>query len=257
MNILFSLILFKTALSAPPQALPEHNLFTQPLADPLSPESSLTVRTLTDSQTGILGRLGVNRPLVQFTNGRFTTQIGFSALAHMGFQSDGELTFGLRTFDGIFAVPISLAVGETVLTLRWLHRSSHYADGIRFEDEMPSNTDSTSSESLEFSVSETRGWVTGHNRFEWRYHSVHETSRYLAAFGIDISPPGATVPYASSFIFGDLDGGALSAELGFLVRGPNSIRFGISGYTGRAIAGKLNGEDEKYLGLTVAFGSGI
>ena len=253
-KILLSVFLCPIAVGATPQFLPENSLFTQPMADPLAPESSLTIRGPLNSQAEILGRLGLSRAIVQYNFGRLTAQIGFTALAYMGFESDGELTFGLRTFDGTFAIPITVASGDTILTLRWLHQSSHYADGVRFEDQMPSNTQSTSSESLELSISETRGWVKGYNRLEWRYHSVHETSEFLAAFGLDVSPPGGVVPYVSSFIYGDLEGGGISAEVGVLARGPRTIRLGLSGYTGRSVAGKLNGVEEHYLGLTVAFG---
>jgi hypothetical protein len=233
--------------------LPEETLFSQPFSDPLAPDSSLTVRGSAKSQAGIIGRLGLNRAMVQYDHGHIRTQIGFMALAYMGFESDDELTFGLRTFDGIFAVPVSVRFDQTTVTLRWLHLSSHYADGVREDTELPSNTDSTSQESFELSISKTMGWVTGYQRFEWRYHSIHETSRFVGAFGLDVSPLGPAVPYASAFLYGDLNGGGLSGEFGLLARGPNTVRVGISGYAGRPIPGKLNAENENYLGLTVVF----
>jgi|GEM_PF-6584361 len=243
------------ANATPPSPIPDQALYVTPLSDPFAPNSSLTVRSSSDSEIGVTGRLGINQPLAQYNYGPIKLQVGLMATAYMGFKSDGDMTFGLRTFDGIIGIPISAETGDTIISLRWLHLSSHYADGIRLDSDMPSNIGATSQESLEVSLSKKWGWVTGHQRIEWRYHSVHETSPFVGGFGLDVCPEGRFAPYASAFLLGDLNGGGFSGEAGLMIEGDSPVRLGISGYTGRGIPGKLMDVTDKYLGLTFVFGN--
>lgn len=244
-------------------ALPGDPIFAVPVADTRAPLSSLVVRfdptTTPDLGVGqaIDANMGAALPLLAATRGAWDLQLSVAASIHMGFEADGQLTFGLRTFDGWFAFPLDLRQGPWSARLSWVHVSAHYADGIRSADLLPSERGSYSREALTALVSREIGLGRVYGGGQANYHTVHDEAPLMVQLGTEVQTGARRGPYGAFDLKFHQEHGwepTLAAQVGVYALGDGGrFRLAATAYAGKDDTGKYLGEDERYVGLVLGF----
>ncbi len=245
------------------QALPAEALFATPVADTRSPLSEVVLRFDPESTPGlgpgqaIDATLAAELRLLEARQPGWALQVSLAASAHMGFEADAELTFGLRTFDGWFALPVDLLWGPWSARFGWVHVSAHYADGIRNADVLPEERGSYSREALVALVSRTIGVGRVYGGGHYNIHAVHEEAPWMLQLGTEVEGPGRAAPYGAvdlKFHQEHAWAGTLAGQVGLRCTG-DAGRFRLAAvvYAGKDDTGKYLGRDERYLGLLLGF----
>jgi hypothetical protein len=239
--------------------LPPEPLFPLPLADTRAPLSSVLVRF--GEERLLDATLAADFGLLRYETGPVRIQGGLVAAAFMGFQAAGELTFELETFDGTFAFPVDLAWRRLGLRAQWAHTSAHFADGVRNDDDRPTDFESWSREAVQVQA----GW-----RFELARpylgasavtHATTKGAPWALQAGGELWGPWGVAPYLA----GDV---RLAAENGWAPAwggqvgahawvGRQRLRLALAARSGPEDTGKLSGRDERWLGLLFAFDAGV
>lgn len=259
--------------------LPAGRLFDLPVADSRAPLSGVSVRAA-QVEGGVLrwgtfqaidATLAADVPLVEWGAG-LKLRASIAASAHMGFQADAQLTFGLRTFDGVFAFPLDFGWplddgrGDWSCRFQWTHVSAHTADGIRSERELLEQEDLSAPWSREYLQ-----LLAGPS---WPGMRLYGGGRYLLhVAGDEVVPPwtvhagleatGLTrlAPYTALDVKAYQELGwrpTLAMHVGLRLSGPSHrMRLALAGSTGTDDTGKFFGEEEHYLGLTLAVDRGV
>lgn len=234
--------------------LPEGSVVERSLSDREASQSSLLVRSASESGSTIEGAIGEELPIARVSFGGHKLEMGLNARSAMSFHADGELTFGLLMFDGRVGLPLTLGWGGGGATLEWSHTSAHYADGVRHAGELPANTEATSLETLSLQTFHKRGWLTAFQRVEWIYHHTHNVAPLVGYIGFDLTAESAPYsPYLSTSLRGDVDGGDLSLQIGGQFRGGGKkLRLALVAHSGRSMWGKSHDSEDNYLGAILA-----
>ena len=135
-------------------------------------EARSVVRTHT---SGIEAALGEEASLIgQDLPHGLRWRLGLEAAAFMSFEPEGELTFSLLTFDGIFGLPVDLAWRNWRARLEWAHLSAHFADGVRHGEELPDQDQlgPFSREWLGLSLAHQFTWLRPYIESQWIVHSA-------------------------------------------------------------------------------------
>lgn len=242
--------------------LPDERITPMPIADTRAPLSNVTLRKELGEGAPAFAQtldatLAADFPVVGLDNGPWSARLGLSAATFMGFSSDGELTFGLRTFDGLFGFPLDVAVGPWSLRLQWAHLSAHYGDGVRHDEARPTNLDPYSREYIQLTAGYTLGpaWFYGGGRLI--SHTIDGASPLGLQAGAQVIGPWKLAPFAAADLKIDAEDDwtpSWSGQLGLLAPGErHRFRLGLVGYTGLDDTGKLAEEPERYIGLQFGF----
>ncbi len=244
-------------------ALPGDPILAVPIADTRSPLSSIVLRfdpeTTLDLGVGqaIDANMGAALALLGAQRGDLSLQLSIAASVHMGFEADAALTFGLRTFDGWFALPLDLRQGPWSARIAWVHVSAHYADGIRNNDELPPDRGSYSREALTLLVSREVGPGRVYGGGHGSYHTVHDEAPWMLQLGTEVQPDRARGPFAAFDLKLHQEHGwqpTLAAQVGGHATGPaGRFRLALAAYAGKDDTGKYLGQDERYVGLVLGF----
>ncbi len=245
------------------EALPGDGLFAVPVADTRSPLSSVVLRFDPDSPptlgTGqaIDATLAAELRLLEARQEDWTFQVALTASAHMGFEADAQLTFGLRTFDGWFALPFDIARGPWSARVGWVHVSAHYADGIRNASELPEERGSYSREAIVALLSRTIGVGRVYGGGHFNIHTVHQEAPWMVQLGTEVEGPGRRAPYGAVDLKFHQEHSwepTLSGQVGLRSVGDaGRFRFAAVVYAGKDDTGKYLGLDERYMGLMMGF----
>ncbi len=244
-------------------ALPGDPIFAVPVADTRASLSSVVLR-FDPSTTLTLGpgqaidaNLGAALPLVGGRYGEWDFQLSIAASVHMGFEADAELTFGLRTLDGWFALPLDVRSGPWSARLAWIHVSAHFADGIRSGEDLPSERGSYSREAVAGLLSRDLGVGRVYGGGHFNIHTVHEEAPWMVQLGTEVVPQGDCMPFGAFDLKFHQEHGwepTLSAQVGMMWLGEGGrFRLAATAYAGKDDTGKYLGEDERYVGLVLGF----
>ena len=240
--------------------IPAYALFALPIADTRSPVSSVTLRW--GDHFGVDAAIGADFPLVQWEHASVRVQAGVIAAAFLGFQPGGELTFNFETFDGVFAFPVDVAVGEWAGRVQWGHTSAHFGDGARNDIKRPDLFDTYSREWVQVQASRSlaaprvvsaRAYVGG----RWTTHGSGASDPFMAQVGGEGEGPWKVAPYLALDVqlAGESDWQpAMAGQVGARVRvGGRRLRVGLTGRSGPEDTGRLHTETEAYVGMVVGF----
>ncbi len=237
--------------------LPAYALFALPVADTRSPSSSVTLRW--NEGFAVDAAIGVNFPLVQWENANARVQAGVLAAAFLGFDPAGEITFDFETFDGIFALPVDLAVGEWAGRIQWGHTSAHFGDGARNNDDgdRPNIFDAYSREWIQLQGGRRLGPARVYGGVRGITHGTGRGAPLMVQIGGEGEGPWKLAPYAAIDL--QIAGEsawkpALAGQLGGRVHvGGHRLRVGLAARTGPDDTGRLQSQEETYIGLILGF----
>lgn len=246
------------------EVLPDAPLWAFPLADTRSPVSSVTLRgELGDPLAPAFGQrvdaaLGADFPLVQLHFDEVELGFGISAATWLGFTSDGELTFGLRTFDGLFAFPIDAEWRQWTGRFQWAHVSAHYGDGIRKEPRDQLNPDPFSREYVQLQGGRE---LWGHGRIYAGTRAVIHGTPTVPPLGFQVGAEGWGPWRVAPYVAVDLKinaedawSPAVCGQLGARVRsGRYRFRTALVLYDGPDDTGKWHALEERWIGLQFGF----
>jgi hypothetical protein len=244
--------------------LPPDPLFRIPIADTRAPQSHVTLRK--DYANGVGELLPFGKAIDAAVAGEF--RIGelsvagwqlqplISGAAFMVFRSEQELTFDLLAFDGYFGFPVDLRRGIWAGRLQWAHVSAHTADGMRkAEPDPPIPEGAWSREYWQLQGGPSLDWWRVYGGVLMVTHSIHDSGRWDLQAGGSVEGPWRLAPYAALDIktqqtFEWAFSGA--AHVGARLRGERQrLRLALVGYRGLEDTGKLEGREERYLGLAL------
>lgn len=237
-------------------ALPAESAWVHPVADTRSPLSTVTLRSA-GGALALDGALGAEFPLVarRWEGGR--AQLGLEAGAFMGFGAGGELTFDLYTFDGVFGAALDLETGPWGGRLAWTHTSAHYGDGVRKGDDRPANLDAWSRERVGLDGARELGPARLWLRASALVHAVPATPPLTFGAAAQVEAPWRVAPYAAGEVevaqehdwrpAFDLQGGVR------VLGGAGRLRVALAGRLGPDDTGKLEGADERWVGVVLGF----
>lgn len=238
--------------------LPPGGLFPLPVADTRSPVSSVTLRW--DDGFGVDAALGASFPLVATGADPVALQFGIDAAGFMGFDPDGELTFDLETFDGLFAFPLSARRGPWAARLEWAHVSAHFADGVRDDGALPGSGDQYSREWIRLLGSRALGPVRLYAGGRALLHDARDSEPWSFQGGVEVFGPWTAQPYVAVDVqvaqeFGWVP--AVGGQLGAALPGEAArLRVAMVLRHGPDDTGKLDGRPESYVGLGFGFDLG-
>lgn len=248
-------VLAPTATGATLQALPAERLTPLLPADPLETANTLVFR---GGAPSIEGEVGDTAGLLRLEAGELAVQLELGAGIFLGFLPGEQLTFGIVTVDGLIRVPISAAWGPWRASLEWAHHSAHYADGVRYDDALPSNTDGYSREWLRMLGSCELPWVQPYLGVRQLVHSIPEAPGLGVQAGLKAHGARDLSWYQALDVTANAEFDwqpRLAYQGGLRLRGPQAqvFRAGLAAYRGPALAGKRAGVMDAYLGAVLAF----
>jgi len=270
---LILLLLSAAALAAEPGAdgasaawawLEGEPLYQLPLADTRSPLSHVTLRR--DYATGVgelleFGKvidaaIAAEIRIGELSVAGWQVQPLISAATFLGFRSEQELTFDLLTFDGYFGFPVDIRRDIWAARFQWAHVSAHTADGMRkVQPDPPIPEGAWSKEYWQLQGGPQLDWWSAYGGVQLVTHSIHDSGRWGLQLGGAVEGPWAVAPYAA-FDFKTQQtfdwAVTTSGQIGARVDGERQrIRLGLSYYRGLEDTGKLEGREERYLGLVL------
>ena len=254
------------------EPLPEARIFPLPLADTRSPLSTVTPRwdrpAGGEDAYGIDATIAADFPLLTLRHplGGHTAeyQIGITSAAFMGFTNDGELTFGLQTFDGLFAFPLDLSVGRLAARLQFAHISAHFGDGARYLGLRPWTTPGWSRELVQFQIGYRLGPARPYAGIRAVTHGTGEETPLGLQIGLDALGPWAISPCGAVDLQAAADTGwqpAVALQIGACATGDrHRARAALLWRSGPDDTGKLQdlpetdgGGPERYIGVQFGF----
>lgn len=225
-------------------------------ADPYETGNALLFRS---GDPPLEGTVGDTLGLVRFELGALTLQADLGAAIFLGFLPGEAFTFGIATVDGIIRVPITATWKRWQLSLEWAHVSAHYADGVRYGENLPpKDSDGYSRESLRLVASAALPWVQPYLGVRELVHVIPQAER----FGVQAGCKAHGLRKITWYQALDLAWNAehdwqtrASYQGGVLLRsdGPRALRVGGVAFHGPALAGKRDGETDRYLGAVLGF----
>jgi hypothetical protein len=247
--------LLPEAAAAEFTALPSQRLTPLLPADPHETANSLRFR---GGEPPLEGVVGDTAGLVRIDAGDISLQLELGAAIFLGFLPGESFTFGIATVDGLIRVPVSMAWGGARLALEWAHISAHYADGVRYGEELPDNTGGYSREHLRLLAAWDFPWVQPYLGLRQLIHSIPQAPGFAVQTGIAAHGERKLTWYQALDLAWAADtawGTRISCEGGLLLRRPEgpAFRGGLIAYRGPAMAGKRSGEQDAYLGGVLAF----
>ena len=255
-----SLLTLSLALAAEVEALPPTGAWRHPVADTRAPLSQVVMRgELTDDVDAEFGEMidatiGGELRAVEVRIDELTLQAGLVGGAYMGFRQGGELTFALRTFDGIFGLPLDAHWRFLSARLAWAHASAHTADGSR-DTEGPSPTvDRWSRETLTLLAGPTWRACRAYGGAELVYHDVEVYPQWGLQVGGEAALPWPLSPYVAVDLKLHQDSAwepGLAFQVGGWYASHQRVRTALIGYFGPDDTGKYQGRDERYLGFVL------
>jgi hypothetical protein len=210
-----------------------------------------------EGNTGIDGTLAAEFPIIGWSNRQVNLQLGINAAAFMGFSQDGELTFGLQTFDGLFAFPIDFYWKMLEIRAEWAHISAHYGDGIRNSSEKPTNLGSWSREFWQLQAGYDLGLLRPYMGFRVISHGTNSELPWGLQLGLEAAGPWLQTPYAAFDLQLAQENRlepAMTLQLGAMAtKEKTRFRIAFVWRQGPEDTGQLTGEQEYYLGLLLGF----
>lgn len=239
--------------------LPEERIFALPMADTRSPQSSVLIKWPFSGGSGVDAAIATDFPLLfaQLPKG-VELEVGLAAGGFMNFWSEGELTFDLYTFDGLFGLPVDVRWGPLSARLQWAHLSAHYGDALRKLKLRPDNVDSWSREYWQLQVAGDWRFLHPYAGLRLIAHEVRDDDPPLAVqLGVDLLSPWKIGPCggANLWLAGedawvpavDVVGGACFSGRRHRLRLSAAFR------DAPEDTGKLQGNHEQYVGLSFGF----
>lgn len=237
-------------------ALPAEQVFPLPLADTRSPLSRVLLRP-EGGDTRIDTALAADFPVLEWRGRDVALQLGVDAAVYMDFLAGDGFTFSLQTLDGQFGLPLDLAWGKAALRVQWTHLSAHYGDGVRYNDQRPSNLDSYSREYLWVLASGRVGPAELYGGGQLILHSTVPVPAPGLQLGLQAAPDWGIAPYVAADLQAHAEHGwrpALAAQVGGLARrGDSRFRLALALRTGPDDTGKMDGAHEVYAGVLFGF----
>jgi len=247
--------LLTTASGAQLELLPGERLTPLLPADPLETANSLTFR---GSEPPLEGVVGDTAGLLRLDAGDVALQLELGAAIFLGFLPGESFTFGIATVDGLIRVPISLAWRDLRASFEWCHISAHYADGVRYDGELPENTEGYSREHLRLLAAWDLPWIQPYLGIRQLVHSIPQAPGFGVQTGFEAHGERSVTWYQAV----DLAWAADTAwstratyQGGLLLLRPEgrALRVGMVAFRGPALAGKRQGEHDAYLGGVLGF----
>ena len=235
--------------------LPAEPLFPLPLADTRAPLSTVLVRF--GEERLLDASLAADFGVVRYQGGPVSVQAGLAAAAFMGFQAAGELTFELETFDGTFAFPVDVGWRRLGVRAQWAHTSAHFADGVRNDEDRPTDFESWSREAVQVQA----GWRFDLGRPYLGASAVTHATTEGAPWGLqaggEVWGPWKVAPYAAGDVQLAAENGwepGWSGQVGVHAWvGRQRFRLAMAGRSGPEDTGKLAGREERWVGLLFGF----
>jgi len=123
--VLFLFVLPAKAIASQWEFLKWDTLYENSIANPHSPEFSLSV-----NHDGLIqAKIGKGLTFLEYKNENIRTGIGLEACAWLALKSEEGAFFPLLTEDFIFSFPIALQYKDLTLAIKWNHISAHLGDG--------------------------------------------------------------------------------------------------------------------------------
>ena len=256
------------------EPLPEVRIFPLPLADTRSPLSTVTPRWDRPSGThgvashGVDATIAADFPLISLGHplgDRYVEyQFGITSAAFLGFTNDGALTFGLQTFDGLFAFPLDIHVNRLAARLQWAHISAHFGDGARYLGLRPWTTPGWSREFVQLQVGYQLGPARPYAGIRWITHGTGDDTPLGLQIGLDAIGPWRLSPCGAADLQIAADTAwdpAVALQLGACATGDRSrARAALFWRSGPDDTGKLQhlspedgGGEERFIGLQFGF----
>lgn len=247
--------LLPTTVAAELTLLPGERLTPLLPADPLETTNSLSFRSGDPPLEGVVGDTA---GLLRVDTGPATLQLELGAAIFLGFLPGESFTFGIATVDGLIRVPVSLSWGDARLALEWGHISAHYADGVRYDDQLPENTRGYSREHLRLLAAWHLPWVQPYLGLRQLIHSIPSAPGFQVQTGLAAHGQRPGTWYQALDLAWSADTSwytRASYQGGVLLRHPDgqAMRCGLVVYRGPALAGKRMGEHDSYIGGMLAF----
>lgn len=247
--------LLTTAHGAVVTPLPGQRLTPLLPADPFETANSLVLRTGVPPLEGVVGDTA---GLVGLEAGPVELQLELGAAIYLGFLPGDAFTFGIATVDGLIRVPVSMAWGDWRFSLEWAHISAHYADGVRYGEALPDNTDGYSREHLRTLASWELPWVQPYLGVQQLIHSIPKAPGFMVQTGLKAHGQRRLSWYQALDLAWAADTAWLtraSYQGGLLLRREDgqALRGGLIAFRGPALAGKRGGELDTYLGGVLTF----
>lgn len=237
-------------------ALPEEQVFALPLADTRSPLSRVLIRP-EGPNTRIDTALAADFPVLGWEADGVALQVGVDAAVYMDFLAGDGFTFSLQTLDGQFGLPVDLAWKQAAVRVQWTHLSAHYGDGVRYNDQRPTNLDSYSREYLWMLASGRLGPARVYGGGQLILHSTVPVPMPGLQLGAEAAPGWGIAPYVAADLQAHAEHDwrpALAAQVGGLARrGDSRFRLALAARTGPDDTGKMDGAHEVYLGVLFGF----
>jgi hypothetical protein len=223
-------------------------------ADPHETANALVFRSGAPS---LEGAVGSTAGLLRIDAGELQLQLELGAALFLGFLPGDGFTFGIHTVDGLLRVPVSATWGPLRASLEWAHVSAHYADGVRYGDQVPDNLDGYSRELFRLLGAWELPWVQPYVGLRQLVHSIPEAPGLGAQLGAKAQGGDDVGWYQALDLAWNAEHGwstRVAAQGGLLLRGEGrALRIGLAAYRGPALAGKREGEPDSYLGGTMSF----
>jgi hypothetical protein len=225
---------------------------------PADPRESATTLTLRSGEPPLEGAIGDAAGILRLDFGETALQLDLGAAIFLGFLPGDGFTFGVQTLDGLVRLPISAESGPFTATLEWSHLSAHYADGVRYDDAKPDNTDGWSREQVRLLVAWRTAWVTPYLGLRELVHAIPAAPRPGVQAGLRAAGPAAATWFGALDVSLNADSGwtpGLSWQSGLLARaeGGRALRLGLAAYRGPAVAGKRRGQQDAWIGGAIGF----
>ncbi len=255
LQLALACVLLGTVSAAGVEALPGERMVPLLPADPHETASALLFRGGDPSLEGVVGdTLG----LVRVDAGPIDLQVELGAAIFLGFLPGGSLTFGISPVDGLIRLPISMSWKRLRMTLEWAHISAHYADGVRYGDNLPPPSDGYSREQLRLISSLELPWVRPYVALRELVHVIPEDRRFGVQLGLKAYGQRRFTWYEALDLAWHADNDwrtRLSYQGGMLLRASRqrAVRGGVTAFWGPALAGKRCGEQDAYLGVVFGF----
>ncbi len=247
--------LLPAASAAELELLPHRRLTPLLPADPQETSNSLLFRSEEPPLEGVVGHTA---GLLRLEAGPMDLQLELGAAIFLGFLPGESFTFGIATVDGLIRVPVALEWGDLHASLEWTHISAHYADGVRYDEQLPQNTTGYSREQLRLLAAWDFPWVRPYLGLRQLVHSIPQSPGFAAQVGAEAHGESVTTWYAAADLAwaADTDWATrASGQTGLLIRRSEgtAMRLGLVGFRGPALAGKRRGELDRYVGGVLGF----
>ncbi len=231
-------------------------LFALPVADTHAAASSVTLRW--DDRFAVDAALGADFPVVEVRSGTWRVSVGVEAVGRMGFFPEPSLRFNLETFDGTFGFPVAVRSGEWSAQLELAHTSAHWADGALAEAGGLPDAVAYSREWLRVLGSRDIGPGRVYGGFRALIHDVRDAEPLATQLGGELIAPWSIAPFVALDLQMAAESGwepAVAGQVGVVLRTRPGQRFRLAavGRSGPEDTGRLTGQDEAWLGLTIGF----